>query len=268
MPSTNNLAEFINGYHRHLTMQKYGYHRHSCMEIVYVTSGSGKIFFKNGMNIEFKANDLFVYWPNSVHGVEIYRQSEELVIKVNPIGLHTTGDANHPIIFHDFDDDFLQSEIVKLCDKNINIKSKTQQFINNLRTTALLLELLRIEPDVKEEVADLADINIKLEQARHILENQLSNIQSVAEVAEKLNLSYEYLRHKFRKKFEMSMKQYLMKVRIDHAKFLLANNKKTLAAIAYECGFDNERYFCTRFRKETGLTPGVYRKRSQGFGFI
>ena len=268
MPSTNNLALFMNGYHRQLTMQKYGYHRHSCMEIVYITSGSGKVFFKNGINIEFTANDLFIYWPNSVHAIEIYRQSEELVIRVNPIGLHTTGDATHPIIFHEFDDDFLYSEILKLCDENIDKKSKTQQFINNLRTTALLLELLRIEPEVKDDTIVISNINIKLEQAKHILENEFSNIQSVAEVAEKLDLSYEYLRHKFKYKYAMSIKQYLMKVRIDHAKFLLANKKKNLASIASECGFDNERYFCTRFRKETGLTPGVYRKRSQGFGFI
>ncbi|UDQ98197.1 AraC family transcriptional regulator [Lentisphaerota bacterium WC36G] len=268
MPSANNLAQFINGYHRHLTMKKYGFHRHSCMEIVYITSGSGNIFFKNGEVIEFHANDLFIYWPNSVHGVEIYRQSEELVIRVDPIGLHTAGDSDYPIIFHDFDDDFLYSEILKLCEHSIENKNMTQKFINNLRVTALLLELLHIEPEVKEVDDQLLNLNAKLERAKYILENDFSQIQSVAEVADMLGLSYEYLRHKFRSKFSLSMKQYLMKVRIDHAKFLLANNKKTLGVIAEECGFDNERYFCTRFRKETGLTPGVYRKRSQGFGFI
>jgi len=264
--SLKNIAIFINGYTRYLEMPNYGWHRHNTMEIIYIKSGAGKVNFQNSDTIEFKKNDLFIYWPNTVHAIEITRPCEEIVIKLNPIGLHTTGDEGHPHYISDLDDEFLLNELLRLSQKRSTHSPKTSEQIKNLRATALLFELLNIEPliETKEEVSILT----KLEQVKAFLENNFSKIFSVSEATDHLDISYEYLRHRFKEKYSISMKQYLMKVRIDHAKWLLSNSKTSLAEVATECGFDNERYFCTRFRKETGTTPGVYRKRTQGYGFI
>jgi AraC family L-rhamnose operon regulatory protein RhaS len=54
---------------------------------------------------------------------------------------------------------------------------------------------------------------------------------------------------------------YLMECRIEMAKRLLKENQDmNITEIAMECGFQNSQYFATQFRKNTGMSPGEFRK--------
>lgn len=53
---------------------------------------------------------------------------------------------------------------------------------------------------------------------------------------------------------------HLTKMRIAYAKELLAEGNDPLAAVASACGFDSESHFQSLFKKQTGITPGKYRK--------
>jgi AraC family L-rhamnose operon regulatory protein RhaS len=58
---------------------------------------------------------------------------------------------------------------------------------------------------------------------------------------------------------------YLTECRVNKAKRLLENQKSmNITEIGMECGFQSSQYFATQFRKQTGISPGEYRKqRSQ-----
>lgn len=53
---------------------------------------------------------------------------------------------------------------------------------------------------------------------------------------------------------------HLTKMRIACAKELLADKESSMAEIASACGFASESHFQTLFKKQTGITPGKYRK--------
>lgn len=53
---------------------------------------------------------------------------------------------------------------------------------------------------------------------------------------------------------------HLTRMRIASARELLCDETLTLAEIASACGFDSESHFQTLFKKQTGITPGKYRK--------
>jgi len=55
--------------------------------------------------------------------------------------------------------------------------------------------------------------------------------------------------------------EYVKAVRITHAKRLLVQGV-SIDAIANYCGFSQESSFIYMFRRETGMTPGEYRKRN------
>lgn len=56
--------------------------------------------------------------------------------------------------------------------------------------------------------------------------------------------------------------QYVAERRLDLAKRKLADSQLTVRAVAELCGFQNEFYFSTVFRKQTGLSPSAFRKQN------
>ena len=56
----------------------------------------------------------------------------------------------------------------------------------------------------------------------------------------------------------------ILKIKISLAKNLLDNTDKSIIEIAMDCGMDSDSYFCTVFKKATGLTPSQYRNRNNG----
>lgn len=91
---------------------------------------------------------------------------------------------------------------------------------------------------------------------------------------EKINLpqliaSYGMSRRSFylywRKFYSQSPAQFLLLQRIQQAKFLLVNTDHSISRIAEELSFCNAIYFIRAFKKNTGETPLVYRrKQSRG----
>ena len=74
-------------------------------------------------------------------------------------------------------------------------------------------------------------------------------------------LSYESLRKRFRDEFGVSPGQYALDLRIQRARALLINPRRTVKEIAHAVGFDDPYYFSRIFKKKIGLSPAHYRHR-------
>lgn len=53
--------------------------------------------------------------------------------------------------------------------------------------------------------------------------------------------------------------QYVLELRMEEAKRLLASSRRGIGEIAFALGFRSESYFCHAFRRWTGTTPARYR---------
>lgn len=84
---------------------------------------------------------------------------------------------------------------------------------------------------------------------------------SLEEISKELHISKNYLCSLFKKYTGVSFCQYINTLKTNVAKRLLAENKKSLEYISYECGFSSQAHFSLTFKKYTGLTPGDYRKK-------
>jgi len=74
-------------------------------------------------------------------------------------------------------------------------------------------------------------------------------------------VSDTYFRKLFEKAYGQNPRKYLVGLRINHAKALLAESNLTVEQIAYASGFSDVKYFSTAFLKHTGKTPSSFRKR-------
>lgn len=87
---------------------------------------------------------------------------------------------------------------------------------------------------------------------------------SIGAMADAVGVSDSYLRRVFKRLWGVSPVEYLMSVRIRHAKNLLQTEYYTISEIARQSGFGSSCYFIQCFRRQTAETPTAYRKRKSG----
>lgn len=79
-------------------------------------------------------------------------------------------------------------------------------------------------------------------------------------VAEQVHFSSSYVRQIFKKYVGESVGEYLIRKRMEHAGMLLQKTGLKIQEIAAECGYDNQRYFASSFKKFYGCTPTEFKK--------
>lgn len=72
-------------------------------------------------------------------------------------------------------------------------------------------------------------------------------------------LSENYLSRIFRRETGMSIPEYVRKVRLQQAMYMLRDSDKTIQEIASQTGFLNQVYFREIFKKEYGKAPSSFR---------
>jgi LacI family transcriptional regulator len=71
------------------------------------------------------------------------------------------------------------------------------------------------------------------------------------------------LERKFMQYLGRSPSQELRRLRINQARKLLSQTDLAMQEIAEACGYATYSYLGTVFKKETGVSPGDYRKQSR-----
>ena len=84
---------------------------------------------------------------------------------------------------------------------------------------------------------------------------------SLKSLGEKYYINSAYLGQIFKKKYNMSFKDYLNVYRIDRAEEILMNSDDKIYKIAEQVGYNNTDYFISKFVQLKGETPLQYRKK-------
>ena len=95
------------------------------------------------------------------------------------------------------------------------------------------------------------------------IEKNYSGMVSLSIVAESLSITPPYLSRLFLQETGKNFIDYLIEYRITKAKELLSNSKLCINDISKQVGYPDPQYFCTIFRKKTGITPNQFRKNSR-----
>lgn len=83
---------------------------------------------------------------------------------------------------------------------------------------------------------------------------------TLSDLAAAANLSPSYFHAVFKRTLGATPHQYLLSLRLSHAKSLLRNSGKSIAQIAELCGFETQSYLSYVFQKELHVTPKHYRE--------
>jgi YesN/AraC family two-component response regulator len=91
-----------------------------------------------------------------------------------------------------------------------------------------------------------------------IIEAEYNKNISLEIIADRLNLTVEYLSSLFKKEIGMGFIAYLTQFRIDRAKELLIKPNIKISTVAEQAGYNDTTYFCKVFKRVTGLSPKDY----------
>lgn len=113
---------------------------------------------------------------------------------------------------------------------------------------------------VRQSTDTLAVEDEDLVHAMRIIREHACSGIDVANVADEVGLSRRVLERRFRKHLGFAPKKEIMRIRIEHAKTLLARTDRTVESIIRKSGFNSVAHFTVAFRRETGMTPHAYRQ--------
>jgi AraC family L-rhamnose operon regulatory protein RhaS len=91
------------------------------------------------------------------------------------------------------------------------------------------------------------------------LKQELGEPWTLELMAEKSGLARTRFAHHCRKLTNLAPMACLQHLRVEQAKQLLADKRRTITQIALDCGFSSSAYFASVFRHQTQYTPREYR---------
>jgi AraC family transcriptional regulator len=101
----------------------------------------------------------------------------------------------------------------------------------------------------------------KLRQITDWMAENLAEEFHLEQLAARAGLSKFYFNRLFKNAMGVSPSRYQINLRMDEAKRLLRETKKSALEIALDVGYTNPSHFAQLFRKETGLSPSGYRQK-------
>lgn len=100
-----------------------------------------------------------------------------------------------------------------------------------------------------------------VKQMKHLIEDNLKNEQVDLEwVALQMHFSTSYVRQLFKQHTGENLGEYLIRKRMEKAGKLLQRTGLRIQEVAEECGYSNQRYFASSFKKFYGCTPTQFKQ--------
>ncbi len=240
-------------------------HSHPFCEIMFVLAGAGKVTV-NDIEYEVTKGDIIVYNPDVCHaeyttgdsGIElaffgitnfkIGNLPSDYILDENtePV-LHTGADAKE----YEFYFMSLVKEVAS--DKPYN------EIFSKYIARLIMIGILRLA-NISEAKFVTNGIFTRI---HNYLNNHFTEIESMDAICEELKISKYYLSHVFKKYMGKPPMQYVASKRIAYAKKLLQETDLSATEIGEMCGYKDHVLFFKSFKKQEGITPISFRKKTQ-----
>lgn len=130
-------------------------------------------------------------------------------------------------------------------------KEKLDAFANLLPMMSEYIEANNLLSDTDLTIGQLIKTYVK---------NNLSQKITLSDLAWKLHCSTVTLTEHFKREYNMTIMEYVMKKRMDKAEKMLANSELSIREISEACGFPDIEYFSRCFKLSHGMSPSAWKK--------
>lgn len=99
-----------------------------------------------------------------------------------------------------------------------------------------------------------------------LMRQKMYELCSIAEIAADVGTSERELSRLFQKHLQVAPSQYWRQMRLKAAKWMVLNSDRSIAQIAYECGFTDCAHLVNWFKRAYHVTPAKLRRSHRQFG--
>ena len=241
-------------------------HIQSCQEITYVISGSGLLIADNEQ-IRCSVGDMQIISKGVAHTIIADNDAPLRYIHFafnfcdyEPRILAEFYENCRNIVIHDNGD--IRNVLNMLVDEYFNSALFTDIVRNSLIQLLLTMIWRRVNLQINkyEPVMNKEPMTSIVYSVIKYIDKHLTEQLTVTGIADQFSYSSSYISRLFKTKTGVSLKEYIIAMKMNYAESLLKEGKSSLSEIAHLTGYDSVQSFCKRFKKHTGKTPGDIRK--------
>lgn len=238
----NDINPLSMGHEKCAPRHSYGPATREYYLIHYVVSGCGTFFAENG-TYTVKAGEIFVIKP---HEVTTYIADEKTPWHYIWVGFggktaKLLDSIGTPVLAYRENTFF---ELIELAKKN------------NMREEAVVSKLFELISNIFDD----ENQSTRYEQLAYdyMRSNYMSHIK-IEEIAVQLGVNRQYLSRLFKAQYGVTMQEFLIKTRLEHAAKLLKRGY-SVAESAYMVGYEDVFNFSKMFKKQLGISPSQINK--------
>lgn len=254
-------------------------HYHPEIELVYIIKGAGKQIIGDTIHY-FKGGDMILVGENLPH---LWRSDEKYFSKEAGLTceayvVHFTNDCFGNSFFHLPENKDLLALLEK-AKQGIKINGSAKSVIVPLMQEMLdatstkrimllikMLDLIATSKDTETICNQNANNNFSFSDGERInaicqyIMQHYNHKISLKEIAAVAHLSPNSFCRYFKSRIKKSFSDFLIEIRIEHARKLLAETEMPVAEICFECGYNSFSNFNKQFKIITNRTPIEHRK--------
>lgn len=250
-------------------------HWHGHIEINYLFNCSAD-YLINGKKISVPEGRMLLFWASFPHRMLATSGNGELVNVYVPLQSFLTWKLPNDFVNNLLHGEVIVSNSLYQCDEQItriweqdiarNDYSLTVQVINEIRNRIHRMSIedystfdlaeKHIKENSKPVISGLSHIQTML---RYIADNYDQKM-TIENVANSTGLHKNYAMKLFNRVMRVSIKQYINKLRLQHAQAMLIDTEKPVLNIALEAGFGSVSRFYDVFQREYNMSPLEFRR--------
>lgn len=149
--------------------------------------------------------------------------------------------------------------------KPFNLEYLEETIKNLLRSRAALREHYTSELPMEARANASGKLDRKfISEFTAIVENNIPNENfTVDEICKQIGISRVQLYRKVKALIGYNINDYILAVRLQKAKYLLANENLSISEVAFRVGFASGAYFSTVFKSKFSMTPSEYKEQKK-----
>ena len=145
--------------------------------------------------------------------------------------------------------------------------SRARKAIQYLMANAEQLDLSKSHLSPLEEMA-LNCTDRRIVQAVTLMRERIYEPLSIQSLARLIGVTEKQLTKAFMQNLKVSPSMFWRELRLDHTHWLVQNTDRSVAQIAYECGFADSTHLCKSYKKRFALSPAQLRKQHKQMGCV